>query len=267
MRLLQPVLLAWLQFLITLGLSACAPRAAAAISACASNVQSPPYFHVSPDRNVQAGLAVDVLRSAVAMLKETLTIQVLPWKRCLKLTELGVIDLALNVPTAQIDPAPYLVSDAYAELDSMYIVSRKQWPKGIPISNLEDLKSFRICGLSGNTYDSYGLRGYPVDSGTSNYFSIVGKMHQGRCDIFLEKRQIIDALSAVDHELHALFSSKSLLVTRLPEDSPIGLHFAISKRRAGAAELLASLNQVIAGLKKMPAPPRKAVHRKRPAQP
>jgi polar amino acid transport system substrate-binding protein len=231
-------------------LASIAPATAATTptTVCAANVQYPPFFYFAPVQDgvlPAKGLANDILREAFGPHADAFEISKLPWKRCLKLAELGLIDIVINVPTAQIDPAPYFVSEPYVELQSAYYVSRRHWPKGIRIKNLEDLKTYRICGLSGNTYDGYGLRDYPVDGGANNYMSLIGKLHANHCDLFIEKRAVVAGLKLVEPAISAAFSSRDLHVRTLPEDSLTGLHFAISKRSPQAAELRVKLNETI----------------------
>ncbi|PWF55778.1 substrate-binding periplasmic protein [Massilia glaciei] len=236
--------------LIAVGVRACA--AAAATTVCASNVQSPPFFYVAQfnkDGTLPRGLAVEILREAIGTRVGGPHIAKLPWKRCLKLAELGLIDIVINVPTAQIDAAPFFITEPYVEMRSAYYVSRRRWPRGIPITNLEDLKAYRLCSLSGNTYDGYGLRGQPVDSGTNNYISLIGKLHAGNCDLFIEKREVVAGLRLLAPRVAEAFASRDLISARLPEDSPIGLHFAVSKRSKEGAALRARLDRTIARLK------------------
>lgn len=237
----------------------------AGVNSCASNVQYPPYFHFSGESG-HGGLSLQILEKSLGGFSGKFSVQVLPWKRCLKLAELGMMDIVINVPTAQIDPEPFLVSESYAELHSAYYVSRKHRPNGIGIASLEDLKSYRLCGLAGNLYDSYGLKNHPVDSGATNYYALVGKLHSGSCDIFLEKQEVVAGLSDIDQELGKLFASEHLIGRTLPEDSPIGLHFAISKKSAQADAIIRAVNRFILGSRaeaakttkkrrRLPAPP------------
>ncbi|MES3024537.1 MAG: transporter substrate-binding domain-containing protein [Pseudomonadota bacterium] len=230
-----------------------ADAATAATTVCASNIQYPPFFYVpQADRDGKLqprGLAIDILRAALGSKAGAPQISKLPWKRCLKLAEMGLVDIVINVPTAQIDSAPFLVTEPYIEMQSAYYVSRRRWPRGIPVTNLEDLKAYRLCSLSGNTYDGYGLRGHPVDSGTNNYISLIGKLHAGNCDLFIEKREVVAGLKLLEPHVAEAFASRDLISARLPEDSPIGLHFAVSKRSREGAALRARLDRTIARLK------------------
>lgn len=241
-------------FTALLTICASAPSVAQPLQACAANLEYPPYVFSKRRSVVSAkevtGISIDVLNTALENLGEPPAhVERFPWVRCLKLVELGKFDIILNVPTAQIDPAPYFISEPYAELHTEYFVSRLRWPRGIAIHNLQDLRSFRVCGLLGNRYDSYGLRSGWVDTGTNNYVSLIKKLHAGHCDLFMEKSEVIAGLVAEDAELRGLLSSSIIIRTRLPEDSPIGLHYAISRRKENSKRLLRELNRTIRQLR------------------
>ncbi len=218
--------------------------AAPVLTACGANIDYPPYLYGA--ENAQRGVVIDILKHAWP--GSSFSVRKLPWRRCLKLAELGQIDLVLNVPTAQIDPAPFHITESYAQLHSVYFVAPSRWPRGIAITNVQDLRSYRVCGLMGNRYDSYGLPSQAVDLGANSYSALIGKLEAGFCDLFIEKREVINGLLKFDKPLADRFADAKLVATALPEDSPIGLHFAVSKASPRATELLEQLNGEIATL-------------------
>jgi polar amino acid transport system substrate-binding protein len=233
------------------GLLSLTVHAAETVHACAANLEYPPYLFTKRegDSESMVGVAVDVLQLSLKKAgKPPAQIQKLPWLRCLKLAEVGEIDVVLNVPTAQIDPEPYRITQPYAVVHSVYVTSRTNSPKGLTIRTVEDLNRYRICGLLGMRYDSYGIDTAKVDTGANTYLSLINKLMAGHCDLFLEKREIIDALQARSPELKAAFTSSSLVESLLPEDSPLGLHYAISRRIPNSQALADQLDATIAVL-------------------
>lgn len=231
-----------------------APAAGAALRACAADLEYPPYLFSRRDGKdgpvTAQGLSADILQYALRKAgRSPAVIQRLPWLRCLKLAELGEFDVVLNVPTAQIDATPYLISASYAELHSIYFVSRRQRPNGIAIGNLQDLRSFRMCGLRGNRYESYGVQTSDVDTGANNYVSLINKLHVGRCDLVVEKSEVVSGLLALDPQLRVLLTSPMVRAMPLPEDSPIGLHFAVSRLKPDSAYLVGQLDAGISELR------------------
>ncbi|MGL6040514.1 MAG: substrate-binding periplasmic protein, partial [Deefgea sp.] len=171
-----------------------------------------------------------------------------PWKRCVNMGAAGMADIVVNVPTAQIDPKPFLISEPFAQMHSVFYTTKNRFPKNFTIKDLEELKSYAVCGMLGDEYDSYGIQTQFVDTGAKTLAALINKTELGRCDLFIEKREVMAARAANDPEL-----KKSILrfVERpLPEEEPLGLHFAISRRTPNAAALLAQINRSIAELKK-----------------
>lgn len=230
-------------------------KAADVVRACATNLEYPPYLFTKPAgpqlQGEHGGLAYDVLQYALRRHgRAPAQVSRLPWPRCIKLVEIGDLDLIMNVPTAQIDPSPFYISAPYATVHSVYYTSRKHWPNGLAIANVQDLRKYRVCGLIGNRFDGYGMPGQGVDTGASSYLSMINKLLAGHCDLFIEKMEVIDGLILRNSELARALRSPSLVRTPLPEDSPFGLHFAISRRKPGGQLLLAQLNSAISNLKK-----------------
>ncbi len=237
------------------GLAAALPQAATAapVRACGAEVEFPPFlFNQQPGNLISStGIVVDLLQLTMqqAGLPDA-QIERLPWLRCLKLVESGIVDIALNVPTAQIDPKPYYITEPYSEVHSIYYYSTSKRPAGLHIKDLEDLKHLRICGLMGNRYESYGIDSSKVDTGATTYAAMVGKLNMGFCDVIVEKQEIIDSLMSRDKELAALFGANNLARKPLPEELPLGLHFAISRRSSKAQMLLNQLNATISNGRK-----------------
>jgi polar amino acid transport system substrate-binding protein len=227
---------------------------AASVRACAAEVEYPPFLFSANASVAQgthaAGYALDVLQLALKNAgKGNATVERLPWLRCLRMAEVGQMDVVVNVPTAQIDPKPYWITDPYAELHSAYFYSLKSRPKGIKINNLQELTHYNVCGLMGNSYEAYGLDLQRVDTGARTYVSLIRKLEAGYCDVFIEKREVVDSLAARDRELRELLGQSSLVRRDLPEDLPSGLHFAISRRFPDGESLQASFNETISKLR------------------
>jgi polar amino acid transport system substrate-binding protein len=234
-------------------LSGIAASAAQPVRACAANLEYPPYLYAENQggRHDLAGLSLDILQYALRKNgKSMVRVQRLPWLRCLKLVELGEMDLVLNVPTAQIESSPFLISEPYAIVHSVYFVSSANAAKGIRIGSYEDLSKYRICGLLGNRYDAYGIDTAKVDTGSDDYLSLINKVKAGHCDLFIEKREIVESLSRRNAALKAALNSPQLMQFSLPEDSPIGLHYAISRNMPGARLLLKQLDASISILRR-----------------
>jgi len=231
----------------------CAETAAAfnsPLNVCASDVDYPPFLYADGgNAEKSAGLGVDILQLVMTKLgRPPAVILRLPWLRCLNAVETGKLDMVIDVPTAEIDPAPYWITEPYFEVHSVYYYSTKARPGGIDIRNLEQLKRFNVCGLMGNRYEAFGIDTAKVDTGTRTYTALVRKLDAGFCDLFLEKSEVIDSLMRRNAELRTLLTSPGLQRRDLPEELPSGLHFAISRHMQGGKALQQSINGVIQSL-------------------
>lgn len=228
-------------FTALLLLAAPAMAAPAPLLACAADAQLPPFSYSQHNRTI--GMAVDLL---ARLLQEAglpaAQVEMLPWRRCLALVQSGRYALALNAATAQVDPAPFLVTEPYVQLNSVYLYSSRYFSSGLSIRQLDDLHRYRVCGLMGHTFESYGLDNAKVDVGAANYPQLIAKLHAGHCDLFLDKREVIAALHLVDTRLKDTLTDGSLQIRPVPEEAPVGLHFLVSRRIKQAVPLRNALD-------------------------
>jgi len=228
-------------FTALLLLAAPALAAPVPLLVCAADAQLPPFTYSQHNRTI--GMAVDLL---ARLLKEAglpaAQVEMLPWRRCLALVQSGRYALALNAATAQVDPAPFLVTEPYVQLNSVYLYSSRYFSSGLSIKQLDDLHRYRVCGLMGHTFESYGLDNAKVDVGAANYPQLIAKLHAGHCDLFLDKREVIAALHLVDTRLKDMLTDGSLQIRPVPEEAPVGLHFLVSRRIKQAVPLRNALD-------------------------
>ncbi|VEB43210.1 Uncharacterised protein [Chromobacterium violaceum] len=110
----------------------------APLRACASDVDFPPYVFTSSSGFAggaqDTGLAVNVLQRALRRAgREPAIVQRLPWRRCREMVAHGQIDIAIDVPTRELDEKRFLASDAYAEVHHVYFYSSRKYPDGAPL--------------------------------------------------------------------------------------------------------------------------------------
>jgi len=231
----------------------CQAGDASPVTACATDVDAPPYLFAGASENnaKEQGIGVDVLQEVLRRLHlESAPLRRLPWARCLNEVTTGKIDIAINVQTAQVDPAPYWVTDSYMDVHSVYIYAKAIHPAGLKVESLHDLKRFRVCGLFGTRYDAFGLAVDQIDDGSRDYVSVFGKIGAGRCDMAIEKSAVLDGLLKRDKQLRQLYESAQLARGKMPEDEMLGLHFVISRKMAGGDLLRNAINREIRNMKK-----------------
>lgn len=242
----MPLLRLGCAFLLAVACGGLAYAADAQTLACAAETDFPPFAYrlakpggIPVVRGSAPELLDGILKRAGAA---PLQLDFLPWPRCLKLVEYGKYAIAIDVPTAQVDPAPYLVSEPYAFVNSVYVYSTAMHPGGLKIDRADDLARYRSCGLMGYTFDTYGLDINKVDVGAGSYPQLLGKLLAGRCDLVLEKREVFNALPLLGDEMRSALSNPSLQMRPIPGEEPLGLHFIVSRRAHNAAALLREIN-------------------------
>ncbi|AUH51093.1 hypothetical protein CXB49_09850 [Chromobacterium sp. ATCC 53434] len=223
------------------------------LRACASDVDFPPYVFTSSSGFAggaqDTGLAVNVLQRALRRAgREPAIVERLPWRRCREMVAHGQIDIAIDVPSRELDPQRFLATEAYAEVHHLYFYSSRKHPAGAPLRALADLKRYTVCGLFGNRLDAFGIAPSRQDISSKNERSAIAKIMEGRCDVFIEIREVIDSLSERDAALRDLFDGPALGRADLPGDTATGLHFEFKRAAKGGDELQQSFNATIRDL-------------------
>ncbi|WP_158253595.1 substrate-binding periplasmic protein [Chromobacterium alticapitis] len=226
---------------------------AAPLRACASDVDFPPFVLTSTSGfaggTQNTGLAVNVLQRALRRAgREPAIVERLPWRRCQETVAYGQRDIIIDVPTRELDNKRFLATEAYADVHHLYFYSLKRYPKGPPLRSLADLKHHMVCGLLGSHLDAFGIDAEHQDTGSKNERSAIIKVDQGRCDVFIEVREVVDSLSAHDAELRDLFNTPTIRRANLPGETPAGLHFAFSRALPDAPALQRAFNATIRDL-------------------
>ncbi|UTH73242.1 ABC transporter substrate-binding protein [Chromobacterium sp. IIBBL 290-4] len=233
---------------------------AAPLRACASDIDFPPFAFTASSGFAggaqDTGLAINVLQRALRRAgREPAVIQRLPWRRCREGVAHGQTDIAIDVPTSELDPKRALATEAYATVHHLYFYSTRKFPTAPPLRALSDLKRYTVCGLFGSHLDVFGIAPSRQDSSAKNERSAIGKVMEGRCDVFIEIREVVDSLSQRDAAMRDLFAAAPLRHEPLPGDMPSGLHYEISLALKDAPALQRSFNATILDLinnKEMP---------------
>ena len=220
------------------------------LRACASDLDFPPFVLTSSSGfasgNQNTGLAVNVLQRALRRSgREPAVIERLPWRRCRESVANGQIQIAMAVPTQDLDAKRLVATDAFAEVHHVYFYSPKEFPSAPPLRSLADLRRYRVCALAGSRLDAFGIERDHQDTGAMNERSAVIKVATGRCDIFIEFREVLDSRFAHDAKLLDLFNSSGIRRLDLPGDTASGLHFEFNKSMPDAKALQQSFNETI----------------------
>ncbi len=86
----------------------------------------------------------------------------------------------------------------------------------------------KVCGLPGRQYDAFGIQENQVEYGTSSYKSAFDKLKAGRCDIFIEYREVLGGLFLVEPLMAKVLVDRAFLVKPLLNAKPVGLVFSVT---------------------------------------
>ena len=220
------------------------------VVACADQAEMPPFtFNARVDghRTEQVvGASVDLLKQIGRANGWDVSVQLLPWARCLAMVQENQAQIALDTSRADAENNHLTLSKPYFSLHSVYFTSRRAQPQGLKISKLADLKQHHLCGLGGHRFELFGIDTRTVDLGTMTYESLIAKLHLGRCDLFIENREVIGGMYLVNPKLRTLLVDGTLVSKPLPGSPSRDIAMAVSARAADAPALLAALNAGIA---------------------
>lgn len=220
---------------------------AATLRACISEVDLPPFAYRQSGTANDKGYTLDVLQ---LLLRETghqlNSIDRLPWRRCLSQLQQGNYQLALNARSGQFEGGTYVASKPLYSLHYLYFYSRQRFPQGLKLLNLNELSRYRLCSLLGQGYESFGIDSQLVDSGAGSYGALIGKLHNLRCDLFIEAREVIAGHLLLDPGLSSKLQDPKLDEAPLPgPQQGNNLHLLISSAAEKKLGLLQELNSGI----------------------
>jgi len=220
------------------------------LTACADQAEMPPFtfnerFEGHKTERV-VGASVDLLRQIGRNNGWDVSIQLLPWARCLAMVKDNRAQIALDASRADAQENHLIASKPYFSLHSVYFFSRRARPQGVQLTGLNDLKHYHLCGLNGHRFEPFGIDTRDVDRGTLSYESLIAKLHLGRCDLFIENREVIGGMYLTDPRLRTLLVDGTLVSHPLPGAANRDIMMALSPAAANSPALLAAINAGIA---------------------
>ncbi|MFC4157847.1 substrate-binding periplasmic protein [Chitinimonas lacunae] len=204
------------------------------IKVCANEAELPPFtfierHHGTPTGKI-TGATVDLFERIAHKQGWRYQVELLPWPRCLAYIHSGRFQVALDVGGVQASRNEYLSTPAYYQTHPLYFYSQRRRQEAPRITTLRDLKHYRLCGLQGYLYEGYGLRSEEVDTGARSYSQLIAKLHLNRCDLFIEKREVIAGLYLIEPTVNKLLKEPDLLFQALPDSNGNSLHMIVSRQ-------------------------------------
>ena len=219
------------------------------ICICEDESEWPPY-HFFQRKNGEktkeiVGYGIDVLNEILNKKGIKYKIQFLPWKRCLHEVSKGDnYQMALSGSySLERDKDFYLIN--WYKTTVVYFYSKKQFPHGIQIKSMSDLKNYRLGGLLGYNYKYLGEFEKKMDKGARNYDAMMEKLHIGRCHVAFEQYEIIAGFASIGKNY---LGDKNLGYAKLPGVPPTWFNIMISKKYAHSYALKKVISEGIAEL-------------------
>jgi polar amino acid transport system substrate-binding protein len=209
------------------------------IASCDDSAEWPPFVHFERIKGVKteavAGYSVDVIKEIFARHGIVLKAALVPWARCLAELKSGKnYQMILNATYNAQRERDYLMTRPYYSTTNCYYYSRRNHPQGLSVSNVASLKQYRVCGIYADNYTTYGFAPGDVDQGTNDFPALIGKLHAGRCALFLEKCEVMQGFLGVGKRY---LDDPDLGHASVPGMSPVPLYMMVSRAYPHAAAL------------------------------
>ncbi|MBX9723819.1 MAG: transporter substrate-binding domain-containing protein, partial [Candidatus Obscuribacterales bacterium] len=170
-----------------------------------------------------------------------------PWARCMAEVEsLQGSDIIMSSFKTSEREQKFYFSQSYFNLTPAYFFARKRFSQA-PITTLKDLNQHKVCSLHGAATSYVGNAADQIESGATNYLSLIRKIDRGHCEIVIDMKEVFHGLSKIGV---ASFDASPYQILVLPETQQLPLHFAISKQHPHAKQILETLNKGISKLEK-----------------
>lgn len=197
-------------------------------------VNYPPYMIVNSDNEI-SGMDVDVVSAAFQESGQSVVFEVLPWKRQMKLMQVGEIVGGLSCSKREGREKYMLFSDSISTTQQT-VISRKGTNTD-QITKLSDLKSYSVTTISGwgteNQLNDNGIAYVPSKDMRS---ALVSVLHRG-VDVFYSSE--IPTM----HIAKKMNAQDELKVTYLDDVPANKLHLCLSQFYPNNDEVVASFNR------------------------
>ena len=202
------------------------------INICDDGAEWPPYTYykrsiIGEKLDHVIGFSVDIIHEIFDKNGIAFSVQLIPWARCQKNVHFGKdYQMALNVSYNKERAEKYIFSKAYYTTSSYYFYSKKNNPNGLQINHVDDLKKYKVCGVLGYNYETYGFPSGSIDQGAKGFNALIAMIHYQRCTLFIEKYEILAGFKAIGDDYLA---DKDLGYHNIPGVESTSFYMIISK--------------------------------------
>jgi len=222
------------------------------VKVCDGAEEWPPYIYYERvngkiNKNKIIGAVKELFDAAFKLTDLTYSIELLPWKRCLKHVE----NFDLIHKHEIISNGSYSLERAkkYWPSIPLYITHRgvfyseAKYPQGPPIQKKSDIANYKICGVLGYNYTEVltWAKNIRIDQAAPSNKEALLKIAKGRCDIMITSIEPVYGAAAA-----GIFKiPNEIKVFLMPELKVSTFHFWVSKKSPRATELLTTINTAI----------------------
>ncbi|MBV8467239.1 MAG: transporter substrate-binding domain-containing protein [Burkholderiales bacterium] len=218
------------------------------VSACADRAEMPPFVfkkRVNGQATEEAvGASVEVLAQVLRGSGQRLNVQLLPWARCLMEVDAGHIQIALDVSRDEAQHRNFRLTRAFVRTHAVALYARSRFPNGLDLRSDSAWKALKVCGFGGHRFEHFGLDSNAIDRGTTyGYDQVIVKLNTGRCDAFIDSREVIGGNFLINPGLRSQLTHGMIAVQALPATPPQELFFGVTDNSAASGSLLQLLNR------------------------
>lgn len=210
-----------------------------------------PVIDGEKDKTIIKGATVELIKEIFKEIGQEYTFEVIPWKRCIleveKYAEKGNYEAFSNGGYSEERSKKYLTSLPLYYLSTGVFYSKKNFPNGIEINKIEDIKKYRFCGVHGYSYRSWNLKDSDISFRAKSGEAVLKMLSKGRCDVFTNGNvpiyaKVLSTGKSIIPDNVGSFLADNIL-------APSSFHIYISKGSPRGKELLEKINNAILKLR------------------
>lgn len=218
------------------------------IKVCDDGEEWPPYAYYErvegkKSQNI-VGYSVDLLKEIVAAKDIQISVELIPWSKCLNDLHEGKYDMTLNAGFNSERNHSYLMSRAFYTVTPVYFFDNSKKPP--LLESVTDLKKYKLCGVKGYNYRAgFMLDKNSIDLTSTSIMQAFQGIKSGKCDLVPERLEPV-----VGYKIIKIYDYEAdgISYRVIPRMEPVTFHMMVSKKISYSKELFEMINQGIKDL-------------------
>ncbi len=211
---------------------------------CGDQAGWPPYTY--EEGKTVKGYDIDVLARIFEASEQQYKVHMLPWRRCLEMVKDGQMHVALSASGNEERAILYHMSTPYYYVTPSYIYLKSRFPGGLNIAPSEITQDYKVCGLRGYSYHSFGLPTENIETTSRTFSQLFHKTEAGRCDLLLGRYEVLQGFALTGQTLMTDIWQH----TPVPGIEPDDFRMLVSRATENSAQLHHFLNRRITELQR-----------------